>query len=214
MEQGHVKILQRPSQVLQSGSQSQNKNLLAENSSKNEKILEEEEIDSTKSFAPTQILRRAESPKPLNDESNKTDIKDLEKDKKDEKLPHLGKESLSDNKKTECEDSHGQALNRNDQKRPSPRTTTGSSNRNDIRISYSNRGGGYNSYGSSNRGGGGGGWNRRGGGGGRNDGRGGGRHYNDWSESENSEIGDDEYNGRRRDRSPKNSKKVSTVFSF
>ncbi|KAL5276364.1 PRRC2C family protein [Megaselia abdita] len=209
MEQGHVKILQRPSQSAQSGSQAQNKSL-SESSTKNEKILEEEESDS-KSFAPTQILRRAESPKPSNDhshqdESNKTDIKDLETDKKDEKSPNSGshsKEPLSDSKKSEGEDSSGQTLIRNDQKRPSPRSTAGPGNRNDIRGNYSNRGG-YNSYGSSNRGGA---WSRRGGGGGmRNDGRGG-RHYNDWSESENSELGDDEYNGRRSDRSPKNPKK-------
>lgn len=214
MEQGHVKILQRPSQVSQSGSKSLNKSLSEANPNK-EKILEEEESDS-KSFAPTQILRRADSPKPSIDnshqnESNKTDIKDLENDEKDEKLPHLGKETLSDNKKSECDDSSGQAMNRNDQKRPSPRSSGGSSsNRNDSRGSYSNRGGGYNSYGSNNRGGG---WNRRGGGGGsmRNDGRGG-RHYNDYSESENSELGDDEFSGRRRDRSPKNSKKVSRIY--
>lgn len=218
MEQGHVKILQRPSQASQSGGpQSQNKSL-PESSTKNEKILEEEESDS-KTFAPTQILRRAESPKLLiensrQDESSKTDIKDLETDKKDEKAPphsgSHGKEPLSDSKKSEGEDSSGQALNRNDQKRPSPRSNIGpSSNRGDIRGSYSNRGG-YNSYGSGNRGGGGGGWNRRGGGGMRNDSRGG-RHYNDWSESENSELGDDEFSGRRSDRSPKNPKKVSIL---
>lgn len=214
MEQGHVKILQRPSQASQSGgSQSQNKNL-SESSTKNEKILEEEESDS-KLFAPTQILRRAESPKSLidnshQDESNKTDIKDSENDKKDEKSPHSGshgKEPLSDSKKSEGEDSSGQTLSRNDQKRPSPRSTTGPANRSDIRGNYSNRGG-YNSYGSSR--GGGGGWSRRGGGM-RNDSRGG-RHYNDWSESENSELGDEEFNGRRNDRSPKNPKKVSILF--